>query len=160
MPPIRCSPSPRTRCTAWRANIERYDADGDCIVTKHGKRIPVGEFADQVEQFADGGYLFQTRLAPHPDIAKVVGDQISTVRMFVLVDDQGPTLLRAAWKIPSGESVADNFWRSGNMLGGLDVETGVIRVLRRSQEQAVDASKTATSFKELVFPHWDEMRTS
>ena len=70
--------------------------------------------------------------------------------------------LRAAWKIPSGESVADNFWRSGNMLGGLDVDTGaVLRVLRRSAhgtEQVEVHPKTGTSFKGLVFPHWDQMR--
>ena len=149
-------------CSLGVANIERYDASDDSIVTKRGQRVPAGEFAAQVEQFAEGGYLFQTRMAPHRDIAKIVGDQISTVRMFVLVDDQGPLLLRAAWKIPSGESVADNFWRSGNMLGGLDVETGaVLRVLRRtanSTEQVESHPKTGTSFQGLVFPHWDEMR--
>jgi glutathione synthase/RimK-type ligase-like ATP-grasp enzyme len=149
-------------CSLGVANIERYDAGDDSIVTKRGQRVPVGEFASQVEQYAEGGYLFQTRLAPHPDIVKVVGDQISTVRMFVLVDDQGPLLLRAAWKIPSGESVADNFWRSGNMLGGLDVDSGtVLRVLRRtlnSTEQVESHPKTGTSFKGLVFPHWDKMR--
>ena len=57
--------------------------------------------------------------------------------MFVLVDDAGPVLLRASWKIPSGETVADNFWRSGNMLAGIDVETGkIIRVLRRTAHRA------------------------
>jgi hypothetical protein len=122
----------------------------------------VGEFAAQVEMYAEGGYLFQTRLAPHPKIVKVVGDQISTVRMFVLVDDDGPTLLRASWKIPSGESVADNFWRAGNMLGGLDVETGRIkRVLRRTTlgtEVIHTHPKTGTSFDGLVFPEWNQMR--
>jgi putative polysaccharide biosynthesis protein len=149
-------------CSLGVANIQSYDASDDLIVTKSGQRVPVSEFAEQVEQYAEGGYLLQTRMAPHPDIVKVVGDQISTVRMFVLVDDQGPLLLRAAWKIPSGESVADNFWRSGNMLGGLDVETGeVLRVLRRtanSTEQVETHPKTGTSFKGLKFPHWNTMR--
>ena len=89
-------------CSLGVANIERYDRDDDSLVTRHGQHVGVGEFADQVEKFAEDGYLFQTRLAPHPSVAEVVGDQLSTVRMFVLVDDEGPTLLRAAWKIPSG----------------------------------------------------------
>lgn len=148
-------------CSLGVANIQSYDATDDSIVTKRGQRVPVSEFAQQVETFAEGGYLFQTRMSPHPEIVKVVGDQISTVRMFVLVDEQGPLLLRAAWKIPSGESVADNFWRSGNMLGGLDVETGeVLRVLRRTEnstEQVESHPKTGTSFKGLRFPHWKEM---
>ena len=124
--------------------------------------MPVDQFVEQVEKYAAGGYLFQTRLAPHPKIVDLLGNQISTVRMFVLVDGQGPVLLRASWKIPSGESVADNFWRSGNMLGGIDVETGrVIRVLRRTptgSEEVNAHPKTGTSFDGLVFPEWDRMR--
>ena len=82
----------------------------DSLITKQGLSVPVTEFVKQTERFALSGYLLQTRLSPHPKIAEVVGNQLSTVRMFVLVDDKGPTLLRASWKIPSGESVADNFW--------------------------------------------------
>jgi hypothetical protein len=149
-------------CSLGVANIERYDRQAQCIVTKHGQKVSVNEFAAEVEKYADGGYLFQTRLTPHPKIVDVVGDQISTVRMFVLVDDQGPVLLRASWKIPSGETVADNFWRSGNMLAGIDVETGrVIRVLRRTSTgtEAVDKHpKTGTSFDRIVFPEWSQMR--
>ncbi len=150
------------RCSLGVANLERYDRKNDCLITKRGQSVPLSEFADQIERFAQGGYLFQSRLAPHSEIAKIVGDQLSTVRMFVLVDDEGAALLRAAWKIPSGESVADNFWRAGNMLGGIDVETGrVIRVLRRTPEGtvAVDSHpKTGTSFKDMVFPEWSAMR--
>jgi hypothetical protein len=159
--PIFTKPTDKM-CSLGVANIERYDDDSDSIVTKRGRIVPVDEFANQVEKFAEGGYLFQTRLAPHKKIVKVVGDQISTVRMFVLVDDQGPLLMRAAWKIPSGESVADNFWRSGNMLGGLDVETGrVLRVLRRTATgtEIVDKHpKTGAKFDGLVFPEWNKMR--
>jgi Sugar-transfer associated ATP-grasp len=150
------------RCSLGVANLECYDKASDCLITKRGQSVPLAEFADQIERFAQGGYLFQSRLAPHPKIAQVVGDQLSTVRMFVLADDEGPTLLRAAWKIPSGESVADNFWRAGNMLGGIDVETGsVIRVLRRRPEGTVVVEshpKTGTSFNGLVFPEWSAMR--
>jgi hypothetical protein len=124
--------------------------------------VPIGEFAGQVEKHAKGGYLFQTRLTPHPAIVDVVGDQIATVRMFVLVDDEGPSLLRASWKIPSGKNVADNFWRAGNMLGGIDVDTGkVIRVLQRTESgtQPVEQHPlTNASFKDLVFPEWNSMR--
>ena len=149
-------------CSLGVANLESYDRPSDCLITKQGQSVAVVEFAEQIEQFAQSGYLFQTRLEPHAKIAEVVGDQLSTVRMFVLVDDEGPTLLRASWKIPSGESVADNFWRSGNMLGGIDVETGrVIRVLLRNAEGTVNVDKhpkTGASFSGLVFPEWQQMR--
>jgi hypothetical protein len=71
-------------------------------------------------------------------------------------------LLRASWKIPSGTTVADNFWRAGNMLGGIDVETGaVIRVLRRTEKGTEPIERhpaTGTSFQGLVFPEWERMR--
>jgi Sugar-transfer associated ATP-grasp len=149
-------------CSLGVANIERYDAATDCLVTNDGRQVPIAQFAEQVEKYAEGGYLFQTRLAPHPKIVELLGNQVSTVRMFVLVDDEGPMLLRASWKIPSGETVADNFWRSGNMLGGIDVETGrVTRVLRRTPngtEVVTTHPKSGASFEGLTFPEWDRMR--
>jgi hypothetical protein len=149
-------------CSIGVANLERYEKTTDCVVTKSGPSVPVAEFADQVEQFAPGGYLFQSRLAPHPKVAEIVGDQLSTVRMFVFADESGPTLLRASWKIPSGESVADNFWRQGNMLGGIDVETGrVIRVFQRTANGITPVDKhpkSGVSFNGLVFPEWSQMR--
>ena len=149
-------------CSLGVANIERFDAKTDCLVTSHERSVPVAEFADKVEKYAKGGYLYQTRMAPHPKIIDLVGNQISSVRMFVLVDDEGPTLLRASWKIPSGETVADNFWRSGNMLGGLDVETGkVIRVLKRTStgtEPILKHPMTGARLDGITFPEWDEMR--
>lgn len=149
-------------CSLGVASIDRYDNSDDCLVTSQQSRVPIAEFVEQVEKYADGGYLFQTRLTPHPAIVDVVGNQISTVRMFVLADDDGPMLLRASWKIPSGGTVADNFWRSGNMLGGIDVATGrVIRVLRRTStgtEPVHQHPKTGASFDGLVFPEWDQMR--
>ncbi len=149
-------------CSLGVANIECFDRAEDCVVTKRSLRVKVSDFADQVETFADQGYLFQSRLKPHPKIAEIVGDQISTVRMFVLVDGEGPALFRAAWKIPSGESVADNFWRAGNMLAGLDVETGVVqRVLSRTRigtKEIHQHPKTGVSFDGLTFPLWNEMR--
>ncbi len=160
--PIFTKPTDRM-CSLGVANLERYDGPSECLVAKHGRSIPLAEFVEQVEQFAQGGYLFQTRLEPHPQVAKIVGNQLSTVRMFVLADDEGPTLLRASWKIPSGESVADNFWRDGNMLAGIDVETGrVIRVLRRTASggtvNVAKHPKTGAEFAGLMFPRWLQMR--
>jgi hypothetical protein len=159
--PLFCKPTDKV-CSLGAANLESYDRKSDSLVTKRGEHVSVSYFADQVEKFAEGGYLFQTRLEPHPSIVSVCGNQLSTVRMFVLVDEEGPLLLRASWKIPSGESVADNFWRDGNMLGGIDVETGeVIRVVRRSatKTEPVEAHpKTGKSFKGLKFPQWKKMR--
>ncbi|MEO8714224.1 MAG: sugar-transfer associated ATP-grasp domain-containing protein, partial [Acetobacteraceae bacterium] len=47
-----------------------------------------------------------------------------SVRAIVLLTPKGAVLHRAVAKIATGENPADNFWRSGNMLGAVDLATG------------------------------------
>jgi hypothetical protein len=143
-------------------DIDRYDAAGDCLVLGNGSRVALGDYVEKVEDYAEKGYMLQTRLVPHAEIAKVVGARVGTVRMVVLNEECGPTLLRAAWKIPVGDNVADNFWRPGNLLGGLDVDTGrILRVMRQGPngfEQVDRHPDSGVKFDELTFPAWPAMR--
>ena len=59
--PIFTKPTDKM-CSLGVANIERFDATSDSLVTSSGRQVPIAEFANQVEQYAEGGYLFQTRL--------------------------------------------------------------------------------------------------
>jgi hypothetical protein len=143
-------------------DVDRYDEAGDCLVLRNGSRVALGDYVEKVEEYADKGYMLQTRLAPHPEIAKVVGDRIGTVRMVVLNEDTGATLLRAAWKIPVGDNVADNFWRPGNLLGGLDCDTGrIVRVMCQGPNGFEEVDRhpdSGVKFGELTFPDWPAMR--
>lgn len=143
-------------------DITRYDADTDSLVMSNDTTQTVDSFADTIEEFADKGYLFQSRLVPHPKVAEIVGDRIATCRMFVLVDDEGPVLLRAAWKLPAGDSLADNFWRPGNLLAGVDVETGELgRVFRMTPvvpEPVDEHPDSKVKFEGLKFPEWESMK--
>lgn len=110
------------------ASFERYDAATDEIVGTQGGRIPVELFAQEVKSSYAAGYLFQKRISPHPSVRAVIGERLSTVRVMTVLTKTGPEILRVLWKIPAGDNVADNFWRSGNMIAQLDPESG--RVLR------------------------------
>ena len=44
--------------------------------------------------------------------------------MLVFLTSTGAILHRATAKIPTGDNVADSYWRSGNVLGSLHPETG------------------------------------
>src|SRR5205823_7906188 len=83
-------------------------------------------------------------------------------RMVVLSEETGATLLRAAWKIPVGDNVADNFWRPGNLLGGVDAETGKIgRVMRQGPngfEEATEHPDSGVVFRDFTFPEWSSMK--
>jgi hypothetical protein len=74
------------------------------------------------------GYLMQRRLRQAPALAALFGPRLWSIRVFVLQGKAGPRIHRAVAKIATGNNPADNYWRQGNMLGALDLETG--RILR------------------------------
>lgn len=96
------------------------------IETIDGACMRMADFLDDVVSHYQGGYLFEPFLAPHPDAARLYGERLGTTRIVTLCDAEEPRIFRASWKIPSGRNTADNFWRSGNLLAKLDIETGAI----------------------------------
>lgn len=114
-------------------SLEGYDAASDCLRIPGGRSRAVADFVAEVCQHFKAGYLFQRRVEPHAAIRSVVGDRLATVRVLTTRTAAGVRVHRAAWKIPAGSNVADNFWRAGNLLATLDLETGtVVRVIRGS----------------------------
>ncbi|TWU59004.1 hypothetical protein Poly51_17890 [Rubripirellula tenax] len=147
-------------CSLGTAKITGYDSANDVVVVGD-ERIAVDTFSGMISKLGRN-YLFQTLLLPHEEISARIGPCVSSVRMFVINDSRGCTLHRAAWKIPASANVADNFWRAGNMLAGIDAESGrVIKTMLRSENgiAPVDAHPgTGVSFTDMVFPQWDQMR--
>jgi hypothetical protein len=101
-------------------------------------------------------------MLPNPEIVKLIGPCVSCVRMFVIYDEQGCTLHRAAWKIPADANHADNFWRPGNMVAGIDVDSGrIVKAMLRTPagiEPIQTHPLTGVDFNSMLFPQWDEMR--
>ena len=108
------------------ASLDRYDAGRRCLVTAGGREIPLDAFITDLRQHYAGGYLFQKRVSPHAAVRAICGDHLATVRLLTIWVEGEPRLLRACWKIPGGSNAADNFWRPGNLLAQVDVETGRI----------------------------------
>jgi hypothetical protein len=61
-----------------------------------------------------------------PALADLFGPRLWSVRLLVFHGATGPVIHRAVAKIATGTNAADNFWRPGNMLGAIEVETGTI----------------------------------
>jgi hypothetical protein len=72
------------------------------------------------------GYIVQRRLRQAPALAALFGPRLWSVRVLVLQADAGPGIHRAVAKIATASNPADNYWRQGNMLGAIDLETGGI----------------------------------
>ena len=147
-------------CSLGTANIAGYNPTDDCLILAGKQTIRLNDYIDQIETLGFQ-YQFQTLLKPHPSMVPITGDRVSTVRMFVLSDREGCELLRASWKIPVGNG-ADNFWRAGNVLAGIDVQSGrIVKALRRTKdgtEPITTHPATGANFEGMKFPEWDAMR--
>ncbi len=140
------------------AGLKRYSAQAHCLELTDGRVVALDAFvADIVRHYAQG-YLLQKFVAPHAAIRALCGDRLPTIRIVTLNTESGPTVFRACWKIPAGTNVADNYWRSGNLLAQLDIARGkVLRVLSGSglgltyHEQHPDTKVAMIGFE---IPHW------
>jgi len=96
------------------------------LETINGTFVRFEDFLDDVSRHYEGGYIFERFMPPHPDAARLYGERLGTTRIVTLCDADGPQIFRASWKIPSGQNTADNFWRSGNLLAKIDLESGAV----------------------------------
>jgi len=146
------------------ASLEAYDATDDVVVTFDGERWPVSEVAEVAMDYAGDGYLVQPRIAAHPELHELTQGKLASVRMVLTSEayEEAPTLKRAVWKIPSRSSAADNFWRKGNVLASVDVETGRLSrsmIRRRLIYDEIEIHpETGTELRGWQYPMWTEMR--
>ena len=105
-----------------------------------------------------GGMLIQRRLRPAAGIERDFGSRLWSIRLLVFLTEEGPKITRAVAKIPAPGNVADNFWRPGNMIAALNLETGTIeRVVRGTgMEMDVDFDhpETGKPMVGAVLPDW------
>jgi hypothetical protein len=95
-----------------------------------GETARVSQVADFIEQLGeemgDGGFLIQERLLPPSGLCAAFGETLPTVRLLILLSPERAEIESAVLRIPSPRNCADNYWRPGNMLGALD-EDGIVR---------------------------------
>jgi hypothetical protein len=140
------------------ARLSEFDAKSNEIKLADGRRVSSDSYIAQIEQFEEG-FLFQEILHPHPAIANLCGDRVASVRFIVLAEPTGYQIHCATWKIPASTNIADNFWREGNLLAALDINSGrVLRVVRGAGETQREVEEHPTSGKRLLgftIPDWD-----
>ena len=140
-------------------SMKRFDAETDELVLLSGDRVPVTEFAGEVvEKYGTTGYLFQSRIAQHPEIVEACGDAVGTVRIVTLREAVEADVLYALWKIPGGQAAADNFWRSGNMIAHVDAESGTVLRVQQGigglQTEITDHPVTGALLVGRTLPNW------
>lgn len=142
--------------------IERYDRGSDRLHLAGDSEIPLGSFLRQTrERYGEYGYLLQRKLEPHETMRALSGGAIGSVRVVTLSDGGATAPLYAVWKIPSVSSIADNFWRAGNIVAHVDIDDGEVlccRIGSGTAGRAVDRHPdTGATLVGLALPCWNEV---
>jgi hypothetical protein len=144
------------------ASINAFDAASGNLVLADGETIAVEDFAEHVGPPDADGQILQDRLATHPRLMEMCGDRVSTVRVMLILGDEGPEILATVWKITVGENIADNFWRPGNMLAAIDPESGrVTRVVEGVGPEQVEVEvhpDTHETLLGITLPDWERVK--
>ena len=140
-------------------SAESYDASLDEIVLLSGERRSVSDLAGSL--VGGAGYLIQRRLEPIRVLADKFGPRLWSVRLLVFVTPDGPIVHRAAAKIATGTNAADNYWRPGNRLAAINLDTGRIdRVVRGTGLTLEEDSRhpdTGEGIVGTIIPGWPEI---
>jgi len=140
-------------------SADAFDPDSDEVVLLGGERRPIAELAASLPGGA--GYLIQRQMASDANLAGRFGPRLWSVRLLVFVTPDGPLIHRAVAKIATGINPADNYWRTGNRLGAIDLASGTIGrvVAGTGTELRADAlhPDTGTAITGAHIPGWEEL---
>lgn len=130
------------------------------LVMSGGSRVALRDFVSGLDDGGKGGFMFQELLRTHDAVGRVCGDRLTSVRSIVVVTPDGPEILSAVWRIPTGANATDNFdvGRTRNIVAGIDLETGRARRFVQGDHWRnidVDAHPdTGVEFGAFELPHW------
>jgi len=105
-------------------------------------------------------YLLQRLVRNHGFFERYI-ESLATVRVCILVADDGIKIPFAILKLPSRDNVADSFWRPGNLACNLDVQSGKILTVRSKDHfGTIDHTvhpETGVPLLGEIVPGWDRI---
>jgi hypothetical protein len=100
--------------------------DGTTLTLGDGTKTSVSAIAAEIARDYPKGYLFQSLLRPHPQMERLCGPIVGTLRIVTLVGQNGPEPLYAVLKMPGPGAMVDG-WASGrNGMALVDLATGTL----------------------------------
>ena len=113
------------------------------------------------EVIGEKAYLLQPFIKNHPLIFAFT-KYLATIRTINLVKSDSVVTPFSIIKIPSSTSIADNYWRKGNIIGDIDIQSGVIRRAVRGRginmEELNMHPETGDKLVGLKLPYWEELK--
>lgn len=110
--------------------------------------------------FREHTYLVQACVRNHAAMTKLT-NHLATVRLINFMEQDGVRTPFAALKLPANGNIVDNFWRPGNILADVDIETGAVRrAVRDKSVRTEELTVHPVSGEPLVgfaLPFWREV---
>lgn len=134
------------------------DADATHLHLKKDGPVSYEHFLNAM--IGEGTYILQPLVENHA-MLRAFCTATATVRMANMLRKDGLFTPFAAIKLPSGDNIADAFWRPGNLCADIDPKTGEIRSLvgRDGIDLAMHDKHPVTG-ADLIgqrLPHWDAL---
>lgn len=125
--------------------LEGWEDDG-CLRLGDGRRVEAGALVAEIWAKHSKGFLFTEIVHPHPDLARLIGPVIGTLRVVTIDAGAGPEVLYAVQKIPAPGATVDS--TAGPIGGYASVDPASGRVLReqdRKRMGGLDIDSNAAS---------------
>ncbi|WP_299375245.1 sugar-transfer associated ATP-grasp domain-containing protein [uncultured Tateyamaria sp.] len=135
--------------------------EGDMLRLAKGQMIDLAAFATEIVDDYPEGFILQSAVQQHADMAAMTGAAVGTLRVVTTRDDTGIAPLYTVWKIPSPRAMSDNFWQSGSMVALIDDDSGQVRRCNIGSGPAAEwldhHPVTQLPFAGHQIPHWDKV---
>lgn len=123
------------------------------------RTVSCAELVDDI--IGISSYLFQEVIENHQQIRKFA-KHAATIRTINLVSTDRVRTPFMLLKIPVGENIADNYWRTGNIVADIDVDKGELRRIVRGVgielEELEDHPDTGERLLGMKLPYWQELQ--
>ena len=107
--------------------VERLQPEGDLLLGD-GRRVQPEALAAEIWRDYRRGYQFQEIMHPHPELARLIGPVIGTLRVLTLDAGSGVEVLYCHLKTPAANATVDS--ASGPLGGYAAIEPATGRILR------------------------------
>ncbi|MEM9330011.1 MAG: sugar-transfer associated ATP-grasp domain-containing protein [Pseudomonadota bacterium] len=120
------------------------------LIVNATHEYPVAEVIRYIQGLSPKGYIFQSVLEPHEGFKDINCTVISSLRFLVLNHEKHAKIHSGVLKVPAQGEVADNFWRTGSVIGAIDIDSGKLkRAVLKSDTGVTELKKNDPQAKTL-----------